>query len=340
MAYRVHPFLVNGRFGDPVLYVDLRYEGRGVLFDIGDLTPLPGPKLRQVSDICISHAHMDHFVGFDSYVRAMLWQESRVRMYGPAGIIDHIGHHLAGYSWNLVGEHSADLRFLVTEMVSDKEAKTAEFRLQEGFRRRDGETREIHDGILHEDHDIRLTATALDHRIPCLAFAVEERQSLNILKTGLAALGLDTGPWLDEFKHALLTGAPDGKPIVATATSGETTVLPLSELRDRIAKLRPGRKIAYVVDAGKSPANEARIVALAEGADILFIEAAFRKGDAKLAGDRYHLTTEDAGRIARLAGVRRIEPFHFSLRYEECEEEVLAEVQGAFRRRGGAVNLS
>ena len=44
----------------------------------------------------------------------------------------------------------------------------------------------------------------------------------------------------------------------------------------------------------------------------LFIEAAFAQRDEELASGRGHLTTAAAGQIARRAGARRVEPFHFS----------------------------
>lgn len=33
--------LVNGVFGDPGLYVDLKFASRALLFDIGDISRLP-----------------------------------------------------------------------------------------------------------------------------------------------------------------------------------------------------------------------------------------------------------------------------------------------------------
>ena len=57
-------------------------------------------------------------------------------------------------------------------------------------------------------------------------------------------------------------------------------------------------------------------------------KAAFAEADA--ATERAHLTTVAAGRIAREAGVRRIEPFHFSPRYAGEEGRLLNEVVDAF----------
>jgi ribonuclease Z len=92
----------------------------------------------------------------------------------------------------------------------------------------------------------------------------------------------------------------------------------------------PGQKIAYATDAADTPRNRAAIVALARGADVLFIEAAFAKADAAIAAERAHLTTAAAGEIVRAAGARRIEPFHLSARYAGEDERMLAEVMKAF----------
>jgi ribonuclease Z len=88
-----------------------------------------------------------------------------------------------------------------------------------------------------------------------------------------------------------------------------------------------------VTDVADTPANRQAIVALARGADLLFIEAAFAQEDTALAAARAHLTTAAAGRIGRDAGVRRIEPFHFSARYAGQDARMLAEVAAAFAGR-------
>jgi ribonuclease Z len=92
----------------------------------------------------------------------------------------------------------------------------------------------------------------------------------------------------------------------------------------------PGQKIAYVTDAADTPANRDAIIGLARNADLLFIEAAFAQADAALAAERAHLTTVAAGRIARDARVRRIEPFHFSPRYAGEEQRLLSDAIAAF----------
>ena len=105
--------------------------------------------------------------------------------------------------------------------------------------------------------------------------------------------------------------------------------MPLGILRQAVT-VTPGQKVAYVTDAADTPANRTAIVALAHNADMLFIEAAFAKADAQLAAERAHLTTDAAGSLARAAGVRRVEPFHFSPRYSGQDDRMMNEVMAAF----------
>ena len=97
-----------------------------------------------------------------------------------------------------------------------------------------------------------------------------------------------------------------------------------------MVSVTPGQKIAYVTDVADTAANRAAIIELIQGADLLYIEATFAQGDAALAAERKHLTTAAAGSIAQVARVRRVEPFHFSPRYEGDEARMLDEVMSAF----------
>jgi ribonuclease Z len=77
--------------------------------------------------------------------------------------------------------------------------------------------------------------------------------------------------------------------------------------------------------------NGSRICVFVRGADILFIEAVFPEADRDLAARKSHLTTVAAGGIARDAGVRHAEPFHFSARYRGDEAPHREEFERAWR---------
>lgn len=55
------------------------------------------------------------------------------------------------------------------------------------------------------------------------------------------------------------------------------------------------------------------------GADLLCLECTFANGMEQLASERKHLTAGQAGRLARLAGVRQLLLTHISARYREPE---------------------
>lgn len=323
-----HPQLVNGTRGDPALYIEFMFERRALLFDLGELTALPNRKILRISDIFVSHTHMDHFIGFDHLLRTLVGRDKRVSLYGPPGLIDQTAHKLAGYSWNLVENYEADFTLTVMEIHPDGGAWRARFPCRSRFRREAEERMEVRDGILLNETNLQVRCAILDHKIPCLAFALQERRHVNVWKNRLAAKGLPTGPWLHTLKQAVLRHAPDDTLIPVPGNGAQQ--IRLGELKADILRIVPGQKIGYVVDTLYNDDNARRITALVEGADQLFIEAAFLQRDAAHAAARYHLTAHQAGTLARQAGVKHCTPFHFSARYSGHDDDLAAEAMVAF----------
>lgn len=326
----LHPSLVNGRYGDPALYVEMLFEKRALLFDLGDITFLPPRKIYRIEQVFVSHTHIDHFVGFDLLLRVLVGREKTVHIFGPEGFIGRVGHKLQGYQWNLVDRFQYDLSFAVTEIDQAGVVRAARFRLKNAFAAEPQGARRLPEGIIHSELTFVVSAAVLEHGTPCLAFALQERAHVNIWKSRLADLKLPVGPWLRELKHAVAEDLPDDHMIkVPQPGRLPERAMPLGTLRS-VLTITPGQKIGYVTDAADTPANRQAIKALVHGADLLFIEAAFAQADAGLAAERGHLTTKAAGEIARAAEVSRVEPFHFSPRYEGEEEKMVGEVMAAF----------
>ncbi len=328
-----HPALVNGPFEDPALYIDFLFEKRALLFDLGDLHALPPRKILRISDIFVSHTHMDHFAGFDRVLRIMLAREKVLRIFGPAGFVDRVGHRLASYTWNLVEGFAADFTIIASEFDGDAELRSAKFRCRSRFRQEDDTVAAVSHGILLDEDAFRIRAVLLDHGIPCLAFAFEEKEHVNIMKNRLLEMGLEVGPWLHELKIAALRGEEGDKMILAgkrDGRGGQEAGLSLRALREQVLQVVPGQKIAYVTDAVCSDENSCRIVELARNADYLFIEAMFMGEDRAMAREKRHLAAAQAGRMAGIAGVVRPELFHMSPKYSDREIEVRKEFEEAF----------
>lgn len=328
-----HPTLVNDPFGDPGVYVDCLFEKRAVLFDLGDIRALAPRKILRLTDVFVSHTHMDHFMGFDWLLRLCLGRTLKMRFFGPPGFVEQVGHRLAAYTWNLVENYDTDFALEVLEAHPSGAARRAVFRCKTAFRRQDEEAVTLRDGVLLDEESFLVRGVFLDHKTPCLAFALEEKEHLNVWKNRLDEMGLPVGPWLQDLKRAVRAGAPDSTPLRVWWREGATQherFLPLGVLREKILNIVTGQKIAYVTDAVYHEDNARRIVALARNADVLFIETPFLEEDATRAASRYHLTAHQAGILAHRAGVKTVVPFHFSPRYDDEGEALRREMALAF----------
>jgi ribonuclease Z len=333
MRLLFEPRLVNDEFGDPGLYVGFRDERRALLFDLGDITVLPPRKLMRLSHVFVTHTHMDHFSGFDHLLRVVLGRKTGVVLVGGPDFIAQVEHKLRAYTWNVVHRYEVELVLDVREIGTDGRGGRATFSSRRRFERESGAPFEVADDVLHDETTFRVRGRFVDHEMPCLAYAIEEKAHVKVGKDRLESLGLSTGSWLRELKQAVLTGAPDETPIRMQWRDrhGEHVMTrPMSELRHLVLDVVPGQRIGYVTDLRYTEPNVRTLSQLLAGVDLLFIESVFLDEDREHGARKNHLTAYQAGEIARQIGARAIVPFHFSPRYENRSAEVIAEVQAAW----------
>jgi ribonuclease Z len=326
------PGLVNDSFGDPGLYVDFRDERRALLFDLGDITALPPRKLMRLSHVFVTHTHMDHFSGFDHLLRVILGRKAGVTLFGGPGFIGQLEHKLHAYTWNVVDRYD-ELVIDACEIGSDGHGRQARFSSRARFAREPLESFAPAGDVLYEETTFRVRGRFVDHETTCLAFALEEKAHVRVDKDRLLAVGLGTGAWLRDLKHAVLTGASGDTPIAMRwhDRQGERTLTrSVAELRPLILDVVPGRRIGYVTDLSYTAPNVEALAQLLDGVDLLFIESVFLDEDMAHATRKHHLTAGQAGRIARRVGAKAVVPFHFSPRYENRGAELVAEVQKAW----------
>jgi ribonuclease Z len=223
----------------------------------------------------------------------------------------------------------------VHEVYPDRVMR-ARFACPEGFVRREDPVPYPFDGVILDEPQFRVRAAHLDHRIPCLGFALEETVHLNVDKAVLHALGLPVGPWLMDLKRAVRSGARDDHPIrIAWTEDGKRIerTAALGDLRRDLVRESPGQKLAYITDVVHSSENAEKITKLAGGADTFYCEAAYPDRDRDRAAARFHLTAGQAGRLAAEAQARRLVVFHLSPKYRDCPGDLLDEAMAAFGRR-------
>jgi len=331
MRPRFHPRLINGPFEDPGLYIPFLFENRAIIFDLGDTLPLSARELLKISHVFITHTHVDHFIGFDRVLRISLGREKNLHLYGPPGFFKNVEGKLAAYSWNLVKNYPYRLRLQLTEVHRDY-LLTREYLCQNEFIPTHKAASRPFKDVIYEEPPFKISAAVLDHGIPCLGLAIKERFHVNINKDRLAALGLETGPWLTGFKQALYDNQDSESEFEVKTGSGQTQRFRLGELAAQVAMVTPGQKIAYIADVAYSPQNQEKIISLAKDADQLFIEAAFLEAHNDIAAEKHHLTARQAGTLAARAGAKQFTIFHFSPRYAEQEHLLHEEAREAYDR--------
>lgn len=315
--------LVNGILGDPLLHVRLRQQRRSLLFDLGQGIRLPARIAHQVTDVFISHAHIDHIGGFLMLLRSRIGQFPPCRLYGPPGLAQHIEGFLQGILWDRVAERAPC--FEVAELHTDHLLR---FRLQAGQKARvQLDAVKLTAGVILQDAAFRIRAQLLDHHTPVLAYAFEPVKEINIRKDYLQSHGLKPGPWLAMLKKHLLA---ENDTAVITLPNG--TVTQVAEIAAELALIKPGKKLIYATDLADTPDNRQHLQALAQYAHTLFCEARFIEADVEQAVQTGHLTARACGEIAMAAEVARLIPFHFSQRYADKLPQVYDEVHAACSR--------
>lgn len=323
------PKLVNGPFDDPGLFIPFSYEKRALLFDLGDISSLSSKDLLKISHVFISHTHMDHFIGFDFFLRLLLGREKELYLYGPPGFIKNIEGKLAGYTWNLVQNYTNRFILHVTE-VHPEQLTVKQYECRNEFRTTGYRLLKPFSAALLAEPACFVSTIFLDHGTVSLGFCLEERFHVNINKDALHALHLEVGPWLNHFKQAVFDGVPlDTEyrvPVVDNPEEKKSFLF--GELVQKIAIITPGQKITYITDMVFSETMLSEITTFAKDSDHLFIEAVFLDKDRDMAAQKKHLTAEQAGMIAGMARAKQFTVFHFSPRYMPdghlLKEEALA----------------
>jgi len=317
-----HHRLVNGPFEDPCVFVRMLRERRAFLFDAGDISRLEAGDLQKITDLFITHTHIDHFIGFDTLLRALLRRETPLRVYGPENIVDCVGGKLRGYTWNLIEQYPIKMEVFA---VGGREIRHTSFYAENGFRGIERASRPF-DGVVLKDAPYTVRAATLTHDTPCLGFALEEDFHINIDKAALNDLGLPVGPWLGELKRVIREKAAPDTPLMAGGRE-----FMFSDLV-HLAGITEGQKVSYVTDVSPEEENLRKIGELVRNSDTLYCEAYFLDEDRERARERHHLTAKLAGTIARKAEVKDLVVVHCSPKYRDLPGVIEKEAMEEFRR--------
>ena len=154
-------------------------------------------------------------------------------------------------------------------------------------------------GVIADDQRYTITATAMKHSIPCVAYTFEEKPKRKIKMDYLKTKGVPEGPLLRQLQ--------EGRSIVFRGQKISAKDATFLEL---------GKKIALILDTRMNAA----CVRAAKHVDLLICEATFHSSLEEKAHEYYHLTAKEAGIIAKKANVKKLVLTHFSQRYTDITE--------------------
>lgn len=305
---------------DPLLFLRVRPLRRAILFDCGQIAHLAKRVVKPVDTVFITHAHMDHIMGIPTLVRHHHASPRPMDLYGPPGIADRVEHMLKGYDWNL-----SEPTWFTLRVHEIHEGRTVHFSFigPRGFARCfDGEEprsgREI-----WSCRYARVEAEILDHKIPVLAFRVEERPHFAIDLERLERHGLVPGEWILGLKRRLWKGEA-GTEAAAPPPDGEGDPERLYSAIQ--ADLKPAAA-GYLCDIGWTVENREKVEGLLKGVTLLCADCAFLAADADKARASYHLCTSDLNELAGLLSPRYLLPMHLSKSYLRRTDELYGELR-------------
>lgn len=314
--------MINGVFGDPLLHIRLRHQRRSILFDLGSSERLSVRLAHQVTDVYITHAHLDHIGGFITLLRSRIGEFPPCRLYGPPGLAGHISGLLQGALWDRV--EISGPRFEVLEFDGNK-LRCFYLQATQPGPRFDQELT-VQQGVICQDTGFRIRAALLDHQgTNVLAYAFEPDNQINVRKDRLLARGLEPGNWLKELKQQLLQGNE-----TSTIRLPDGSDASVAELGAELLLISPGKNLVYATDLADTEDNRRCLIDLAQHAHTFFCEAPFLQAEAEHALRNGHLTTTACGEIAMQANVARLVPFHISRRYIEDPQQIYDELKAVF----------
>jgi ribonuclease Z len=304
--------LINGPAFDPCVFVRLCHGKEAVLFDCGRIPGLSNRETLALRCLFVSHAHMDHFMGFDHVLRTILHRRDPLHVYGPEGMTGRVLAKLASYTWNLTERYPLEV---VIHEVADGGIATCRAAAADGFAPGPAAAAGRTGATVYSCPRYRVDAVVLDHDVPCLGFALSEPFHINIMAGALQGCGYRTGPWIGLLKERIMTGCTDTA--IAVETVSGVCEIGVDRLTEELVVISAGQKIAYVTDIRASRENLSRFAGIARHADTLFIEACYLHEREQEAFDKGHLTARQAGLIARELQVRTVIPMHVSPRYHD-----------------------
>lgn len=258
---RNHPAIILKAFGETMLFDCGEGTQKQLIF--AKVSPM------KISKIFLSHYHGDHILGLPGLLQSMNFRgrETKLTIYGPKGIND-----LKNAIFNL-GYCKIDFPIEFIEIGTQTIENCEEYIIK---------------------------SQNVKHKVPSLAYSIEELKKPRFLREKAIELGVPIGPAFGRLHNGEEVEV-DGKIIKPEQVLGPA---------------RKGEKITYSGDT--APCEE--MIEFAKDSTVLIHESTYVNEDADKAEENSHSTSSDAARIALQSNSKQLILTHFSTRYTTFDD--------------------
>jgi ribonuclease Z len=165
-------------------------------------------------------------------------------------------------------------------------------------------------GKFLETDDFYLKAESMDHGIPCNAYTFVKKGQIRIDRKKLKKSKLPSGPFLKKLKEGKNINYEGKKYLAKNLTFAE-----------------PEKKVSFVLDTLMNK----RIVPFVKNSDLLICESSFGPELKDKAKEHLHLTSSQAGEIAKKSISKKLILTHLSQRYENNSKIILNDAKKFFK---------
>jgi ribonuclease Z len=312
----LEPAFFSGLLDDPVLLLNTRPTGRGILIDCGQIHHLAKRVLKSIDALFVTHAHMDHFMGIDTMIRHNHVSPRTIELFGPPGIAEKMVAKFSGYDWNLTEDYWCSFR--VHEVHPDH-ISTSLFAGPKGFTRCQQTEIPRTDKIIYRSNYLQVEADLCDHKMPVLVFRITEHPSFRVDEGKIEQAGLLKGEWLRVLKKRFYHGNPGSESLkvlqLRHGRAVEKVVADSGALYEMIRQEQPPASVGYITDIGFSDENIQKVSTLMQGITLLVCECSFLAEDQFKARISAHLCSSDVNALLDRLRPSYFLPMHLSKSY-------------------------
>ncbi len=172
------------------------------------------------------------------------------------------------------------------------------------------EIHEVHAGTIYEDKQIKIETLPMSHGIPTQAYSISIKEQRRIDKAKLKKLKLPNSPLIGELQR--------GKDIKFNNKTIKAK---------EITYMQEGKKLTIILDTSEN----ANTIHIAENSDLLICESTYSTEEEAQADEYKHLTTTQAGNIAKKSKSKALALVHISQKHHHRIPQLLKEARKVFK---------